>query len=642
MNHLKKLLFCCMLVALTATTTFPQEAKNALLIANNNYSGSIPPLTEPVGEARDLKRALESIGFSVIIVENADRERMEDVLFSFKEKCKNDGGIAFFHYGGHAVQIDGVNYLLPARTSLDRIGQVRGKCVNVNNLMKNMQGDVNIVVLDSCRNNPFSSGTRGGAKRGLAAIDTKVKNSIIVYSADSDEEARDGVFTPILTQYITEPNLSITELLIKVRNEVLNKTGNQQEPAEYGKLLGQVYLAGRDSGIASKTLKGFLDISIYTLASVVIDNEYVGEVEGFSQKRFEIASGAHRIKVRYKDGKTEDTKVVIKNEKIEKLEFKYLSKEQIKLSVELANKYLKGIEGVAKDYAQAFEYAKIAADAGEMDGEYIVGYCFEAGLGVNKDEEEAIKWYIKAQKKGNGDAIWKVGTFYHYGKGKLKKDYKEAQRLYEKAIISNCSEEGIKSARDGLNEIKEILAREEKKEQAIPDNTMCLWTGDVILNYHFSHFKTTNNELFFDVHGFSIGLTGMKFHFWNGFEIKLLELDYTFGIKKFPFERAVYNELNPFSIHLGYGHRWFGFHVGLAPSLQWETAIVSNLPTPTSNFNFGLKFPIDIEFNIHNRCIFYAEYAPRIPLTGSSNSIYFIQHLFNTGIKIRFYDAYIQ
>ena len=392
----------CILISsvLAPTLCFSQEVKNALLIANDTYAGSIRSLDKPVKEARDLKLALESIGFNCTIVENADRESMEDALFSFGEKCKTEGGIAFFHYGGHAVQIDGVNYLLPARTSLNSIGQVRGKCVNVNNLMENMKGDANIVVLDSCRNNPFDSGTRGGATtRGLAAIDTKVKNSIIVYSADSDQEAEDGIFTPILTQYITEPNLSITELLIKVRNEVLNKTGDEQEPAEYGKLLGQVYLAGRDLGIASKTLKGFLDLSTYTLASVGIDNEHVGKVEGFSQKRFEIASGTHRIKLKYEDGQTESTKVVIKNGKTEKLEFKYLSKKQIKRSVELATKYLEGIGGVEKDGAKAFEYAKIVADAKDAEGEYFVGYCFEAGVGVSKDEAEALKWYIKLRKK---------------------------------------------------------------------------------------------------------------------------------------------------------------------------------------------------------------------------------------------------
>ena len=633
MTIFKKIIFSFILVAL-AVVVFPQEAKNALLIANNNYSGSIPSLPEPVGEARDLKRALESIGFNVIIVENADRERMEDALFSFKEKCKNDGGIAFFHYGGHAVQIDGVNYLLPARTSLDRIGQVRGKCVNVNNLMENMQGDVNIVVLDSCRNNPFSSGTRGGAKRGLAAIDTKVKNSIIVYSADSDEEARDGVFTPILTQYITEPNLSITELLIKVRNEVLNKTSNQQEPAEYGKLLGQVYLAGRDLGIASKTLKGFLDISTYTLASVVIDNEYVGEVEGFSQKRFEIASGAHRIKVKYKDGKTEDTKVVIKSGKIEKLDFKYLSEEQIKLSVELANKYLKGVGGVTKDYDRAFEYAKIASDAGERDGEYIVGYCFEAGLGVSKDEGEALKWYIKAQKKGNGDAMWKLGTFYHYGKGKLKKDYKEAQRLYEKAITSNCSEEGIKSARDGLEEIKELLATE-----VIAHDSSSLWSGDfwsleVNFCYSLTHFVTKNNELKFNAHGLTLGLTEARFHFKNGFDIKV-RTDYIFGVKNFSTEIIRYHDFNCPVGQIGYRHRWFGFHAGFACSFQWETVVASVFLGPISNFNFGARFPIDLEVSINDRFILYAEYSPRIILVSAPDIIPFIQNTFNMGLQIR-------
>jgi len=497
-----KIFFLSMSILITGVLApalcFSQEVKNALLIANNNYQGSIPSLAESVKKARDLKLALESIGFKCTIVENADRERMEDALFNFGEKCKTEGGIAFFHYGGHAVQMDGMNYLLPARTSLKSMGQVRGKCMNVNNLMENMKGDANIVVLDSCRNNPFGSGTRGGAKRGLAAIDTKIKNSIIVYSADSDEEAEDGVFTPILTQYITEPNVSITELLIKVRNEVLDKTGDQQEPAEYGKLLGQVYLAGRDSGIASKTLKGFLDVSTYTLASVMIDNEYAGEVEGFSQKRFEIASGTHRIKLKYKDGKTENTRVVIKSEKTEKLSFQYLSQEQIKLSVELASKYLKGIGGVAKDGAKAFEYAKIAADVGEAEGEYFVGYCFEAGLGVSKDEAEALKWYTKAQKKGNGDAMWKLGTFYHYGKGKIKQDYKEAQKLYEKAIKSNCSEEGIQNSRDGLKELKELIAKaknkgkKEETEKAEEDEG---WNDSAYVGYGISNPEVVVNSM---------------------------------------------------------------------------------------------------------------------------------------------------
>jgi|GEM_PF-3645398 len=111
---------------LLPTLVFSQEVKNALLIANNDYP--IKYLPQPVPEARNLKRALESIGFNVTLVENANRESMEDALFDFKKKCEKEGGIAFFHYGGHAVQIDGVNYLLPANTRIDNISQVRFKC----------------------------------------------------------------------------------------------------------------------------------------------------------------------------------------------------------------------------------------------------------------------------------------------------------------------------------------------------------------------------------------------------------------------------------------------------------------------------------------------------------------------------------
>ena len=182
--------FFILICTLSPVFIFSQEVKNALLIANNNYT--LVPLTEPVQEARNLKHALESIGFNVTLVENANRESMEDALFNFKEKSEKEGGIAFFHYGGHAVQIDGLNYLLPANTKLDNISQVRFKCVNVENLMESMQGAINIVVLDSCRNNPFSSGERGGATtRGLVAVKKQPHNSIIIYSAHADETAQE-------------------------------------------------------------------------------------------------------------------------------------------------------------------------------------------------------------------------------------------------------------------------------------------------------------------------------------------------------------------------------------------------------------------------------------------------------------------
>ena len=250
MKYLKKFLFCCTLFAFTAAAVTAQEAKNALLIANGDYARDMGSLKEPIPEAWGLKSALESIGFNVTLVQNADRDQMRRALKAFKDKTRSAGGIAFFHYGGHAMQIKGANYLIPLRAALEDEQDVAYNCVNVNDLMDSMAGDSNVVVLDSCRNNPFAqSAHRGADTRGLAAVGIKPKNSIIVYSASEGNTAQDGVFTPILTKRIIEKNKNFYEVLQEVRVDVHTETGGKQKPGSYDELLSPVYLAGFDASV---------------------------------------------------------------------------------------------------------------------------------------------------------------------------------------------------------------------------------------------------------------------------------------------------------------------------------------------------------------------------------------------------------
>ncbi|MGP1458163.1 MAG: SUMF1/EgtB/PvdO family nonheme iron enzyme [Treponema sp.] len=242
------LLFIC-----TAFAAFPKDVKNALLIANGAYGRDMGALAEPIAEARALQSALESIGFDVTFVQDADRDRMRSALKSFKEKTKSAGGIAFFHYGGHAVQVNGVNYLIPLQATLEDEDDVAYNCVNVDDLMASMAGEANVVVLDSCRNNPFAvSRHRGADTRGLAAVKVKPKSTIIAYSASAGDTAQDGIFTPILTKRITEKNKTFSDILIDIRNEVLTKTSGKQNPDEYRNIRKSIYLAGRDESLAAK------------------------------------------------------------------------------------------------------------------------------------------------------------------------------------------------------------------------------------------------------------------------------------------------------------------------------------------------------------------------------------------------------
>ena len=228
----------------------PKEIKNALLIANSNYGADIGALAGPVSEARHLKRALESIGFNVTLVENANRESMEDALLKFKEKCEKGGGIAFFHYGGHAVQIDGTLYLVPLNTLIKDATQASVKCVNVGNVMKCMQGEVNVIIFDSARNNPFPPENNRRAGRRVTDFGQSANmfpdSSIVVYSTESGSTAQDGVFTPILTEHILEKNVSAIDLFKKVCREVSKKTEGKQNPCIYDQMLSHIYLAGMD------------------------------------------------------------------------------------------------------------------------------------------------------------------------------------------------------------------------------------------------------------------------------------------------------------------------------------------------------------------------------------------------------------
>lgn len=239
---MKKIILIFLLSSLIFPTILFAEAKNALLIANGNYE-SFSSLATPGREANDLRKSLESLDFDVTVIENGSREEMSDSLYDFQKKLEREGGIAFFHYGGHAVQVNGKNYLIPVDADIPDERRIATRAIDVDEVMTSMVGDTNIVILDSCRNNPLPAGSGRSATRGLSLVVEKPKNSIIVFSAEPGKVAQDGVFTPILAKKLLEQK-SFSDILIDVRKEVQNKTNSEQSPEEWGRLTENIYLAG--------------------------------------------------------------------------------------------------------------------------------------------------------------------------------------------------------------------------------------------------------------------------------------------------------------------------------------------------------------------------------------------------------------
>lgn len=218
------------------------EPRHALLIANNKYE-TLSNLGTPIKEARDLKKVLEKMNFKVTIVENATLKKMSDSIIDFEDLLNASGGVGFFHYGGHAVQVNGKNYLIPVDADIPSERKVASRTVDVDEVMTSMVADTNIVILDACRNNPLPASEGRSASRGLVVTGVRPKNSIIIYSAQAGSVATDGVFTPQLTKHLEEKK-EFSAILREVRSEVHAITDGAQMPGEYSQLMTSVYLNG--------------------------------------------------------------------------------------------------------------------------------------------------------------------------------------------------------------------------------------------------------------------------------------------------------------------------------------------------------------------------------------------------------------
>ena len=224
--------------------------KEALLIANGKYS-HFAGLAHPGADASKLSAALEQLGFRVRVVRDGSREQMLDAISEFERGLRNTGAIAFFHYGGHGVQVDGKNYLLPADADIPDERRVATRAVALDEVMTAMDAAAaraSIIVIDACRDNPLPAGSGRNLARGLSVVGLKPKNSIVIYAAEAGSKALDGLFTPILANSLQQKGRTINQIMISVRSEVYAKSSGQQTPGEYNQLFEELILGEAEGG----------------------------------------------------------------------------------------------------------------------------------------------------------------------------------------------------------------------------------------------------------------------------------------------------------------------------------------------------------------------------------------------------------
>jgi tetratricopeptide (TPR) repeat protein len=236
------------LVLFAFTPLFAQQ-KIALVIGNGAYT-TISKLNNPVNDAGDMKAALEGLGFQVDLVQNGSMKQMEDAVIRLGRRLSGaPGSYGFFFYAGHGVQSNGENYLIPVDADIQTESMLRTKALVVQWVLDEIQqaeNALNVIVLDACRDNPFSWRTRGGG-RGLTVVGAQPPESIVVYatsagSTASDGTGRNGLFTTHLLSNLKTPGLEVMELFTRVGRDVSRASNNTQRPAIYTQFFNIAYL----------------------------------------------------------------------------------------------------------------------------------------------------------------------------------------------------------------------------------------------------------------------------------------------------------------------------------------------------------------------------------------------------------------
>ena len=246
---IRRLLSCGLLVCLslalplsvTNVIAKPSEEKFALVVGNGAYTEG--RLANPTKDALLMGETLKSLGFTLVggrAHTDITKEDLSLQIIELGDQLKRTRGVGVFYFAGHGMQIDGQNYLIPIGAKLDREEHIKIYGVSMDEVMSQMEGAqnrLNLIVLDACRNNPFTSAYRS-ATRGLK-LQSAPGGTMILYSTrpgkvSLDGDGKNSPFTRALTKQMRTPGLKLEEVMRATINDVETETKGQQTPWQEG------------------------------------------------------------------------------------------------------------------------------------------------------------------------------------------------------------------------------------------------------------------------------------------------------------------------------------------------------------------------------------------------------------------------
>ena len=214
----------------------------ALVIGNSEYHDPAATLRNPGNDADGMAAALGRLGFEVVLGKDLDTDQFDAKIDEFAATA-HGADVTLFFYAGHALQVEGKNWLMPVNAKLDKRRDLERRAVKLDAVMEKMSGTKKLVFLDACRNNPLARelarsmglSRTEAANRGLARVNG-LPGTLVVYATQAGDVASDGEganspFTEALLAHIETPGLNVFAMIDEVAQSVFKATNENQMPS---------------------------------------------------------------------------------------------------------------------------------------------------------------------------------------------------------------------------------------------------------------------------------------------------------------------------------------------------------------------------------------------------------------------------
>jgi caspase domain-containing protein/Sel1 repeat-containing protein len=477
-------MFAVFLLCAGMTSAALAEKRVALVIGNSAYQ-TVPKLPNPDSDAKLMSDTLTSLGFFVVGGSarlDLDKAGFDAALQEFRAQLVG-ADVALFYYAGHGVETHGLNYLVPVDAHPQDEADVFTQMVSTSDILDGLEKSgtkINLVLLDACRDNPFSGHGVRSKTGGLAQMPAPV-GTLISFATQPRSVSLDGIdghspYTRALAEAMQKPGYGLFKTFNEVGLAVDKATGGQQLPwVSTSPISGNFYFAGKpepppaDTKQASLTsgdapdaaappqelrfsppddpLRQGLVVDCDRLAAMPYDTGHTASLAGVDHDKINVTaatSACNDAIQRYPDVARfvyEAGRVATARKDYPEAKRLYEQAAAAGYAMAMNNIGLiyEGDEGFPRNYAEAFRWYNKAVAVNEPAAMINLGWMYEQGHGVAEDPAEAARLYGLAAKAGLPQGMNNLGLLYLSGTG-VKRDYAEAQRLFERASAMGLAE----------------------------------------------------------------------------------------------------------------------------------------------------------------------------------------------------------